>query len=46
LGSGSTTTGLWIKQVNDVFQAVTILGKQGTELCFKFDFLLQASITL
>ncbi|MNN75963.1 hypothetical protein D3C81_1922980 [compost metagenome] len=44
LSCWSAATGLWIEQINDVFQAVTILGKQGTELGFEFDFLLQASI--
>jgi hypothetical protein len=35
---------LGIKQVDDVFQAVS--GKQGPKLLFKYDFLLQASVTL
>ena len=45
LGSWSATTGTGIKQVDDVFQAIAILGKQGAKLGLKFDFLLQASIT-
>lgn len=45
VGNWGTTTGLRIEQVDNVFQAVAILGKQGAKLGFKFDFLLQASIT-
>jgi hypothetical protein len=37
---------LGIKQVDDVFQAIPVSGKQGPKLLFKYDFLLQASVTL
>lgn len=45
LGSRSTATGLWVEQIDDVFEAVAVLGQEGTELGFEFNFRLQASIT-
>lgn len=46
LNSWSATARLWIQQVDHVRQAVTVLSEQCTQLCFEFDFFLEASITL
>lgn len=43
-GCWSATTGLRIKQVDHVRQAVAVLGKQSAQLGFKFDFFLEASV--
>ena len=45
-GGRSASTRLWIKQVDHVLQAITIFRKQITQLGFKFNFFLQASIAL
>lgn len=39
-------TGMWIKQIDDVFQAIAVPSQQSTKLRFELNFLLKACITL
>ncbi|MNG35033.1 hypothetical protein D3C84_1216770 [compost metagenome] len=43
-GSWSTATVLWIKQRDDVFQAIAVLSEQGAKFGLKLDLFFQAGI--